>query len=420
MFAALLKGTHRKQVLVNTGAQLFGKIASTIATFALSFVLARVLGASGFGEYVTITTYVSFFFLIADFGLNAQALQRTDKSGFAQLFSLRVFGSCLLIFVALAILSLIPQQQSSGYTMLVRFGIILFIPAIFFQSMITTANAVFQKNLRYDFAALAQMLGSVITLLVVWFIWITPPSSSTIFVGLVALLLGGAATAAVGMLFAHRLNHWQMDAFPGAVRGLFLPAIPLGLTLISNIIYAHADSVILALSRSSADVGTYGLAYKIFETILVVPTFFMNALYPLLLAHRSDKKKYWSFIRKAALILLGLSLICVIATWVGSPWIPHIKNDFVASIVYIRILALGFPIFFLSSLTMWVLVTAKKQWGLALIYGVGMVINIGSNILLVPTYGPAAAAWITVISEGLILVASAVIVIKQLSNSSTS
>jgi O-antigen/teichoic acid export membrane protein len=75
-----------------------------------------------------------------------------------------------------------------------------------------------------------------------------------------------------------------------------------------------------------------------------------------------------------------------------------------------------FPLYFISSLTMWILITQKKQWKLVGIYGVSMCSNILLNYLFVPQYGYTAAAWITVIGEAIVLLASgaAVLYTKKL------
>ena len=111
-------------------------------------------------------------------------------------------------------------------------------------------------------------------------------------------------------------------------------------------------------------------------------------------------------IKKAGLILGGTSLGTVIIGWSMAPLIGFIRPEFVPSITYLRILLLGIPVFFFTSLTMWVLITLKKRMILASIYIASMVLNITANIILTPNIGPLAAAWITVASELFILVLS--------------
>jgi O-antigen/teichoic acid export membrane protein len=59
---------------------------------------------------------------------------------------------------------------------------------------------------------------------------------------------------------------------------------------------------------------------------------------------------------------------------------------------------------------MWMLIARKQQIILMFIYGISMMINIILNIMFIPTYGTTAAAWITVISEGIVLIMSGFVV----------
>lgn len=408
---SVLQTSVRAQVGFNTAFQLIGKTVSAGMTLLVTFLLARQFGAEGYGDFVKVITYVGFFFLLADFGLNATFLQQDNKS-LAALFGIRVVTGGALVFCALALLAFVPHGSESGYTTAVRLGIVVFAPAIFFQSLITTANAVFQKHLRYDLTTVSVTAGSTLTIIVLGAILFGNIPAS--IAGSVPFLAGSIMTAAVALWFCAHITPLSVAFVPRDMVRLFIPTIPLGLTLISNVIYAHADSVILTLTRPTLEVGTYGFAYKIFETLLVIPTFFMNAVYPLLLREKIYSVKFMMLIKKSSLFMICASVIVCIFVWVMAPLMLHIKSDFSASVMYVRILSLSFPFFFLSSLVMWVLITLKKQWMLAGFYIVSMAANILMNIWLIPVHGALAAAWITVISEGVVLVVSSTALLRYI------
>jgi len=167
-------------------------------------------------------------------------------------------------------------------------------------------------------------------------------------------------------------------------------------------------------------VGIYGFAYKFFELPLVIPTFFMNAVFPLLLLSR--KSTDWNtFTRQAnqsAVILLSLSIIIVVCGYIAAPLLSFIKSDFQGSILPFRILLLSLPVFYLTSVTMWVLIALKKRAQLFFIYFISMIVNIGSNVLLIPQYGYMAAACITVVSETIVLLFSFLVINKHFSEQS--
>jgi O-antigen/teichoic acid export membrane protein len=153
----------------------------------------------------------------------------------------------------------------------------------------------------------------------------------------------------------------------------------------------------------------YGLAYKFFEFPLVFPTFFMNAVYPFMVQSQVSESRYlnlWRITKKSLIILLGISLLFVIGFWIAAPLLTLIREDFSASIEPFRILILGLPLFFVSSVFMWVLVTVGKQRLLLVLYGGSMIVNAVLNYLFIPRFSYLAAAWITLVSEALVVVAS--------------
>ena len=61
----------------NTLVQLVGKLITAGITFLITFIIAREYGAVGYGEFTKIIAFVSLFYLIVDFGLNAVRLKET-------------------------------------------------------------------------------------------------------------------------------------------------------------------------------------------------------------------------------------------------------------------------------------------------------------------------------------------------------
>lgn len=411
----------RLAIAANTISQLIGKVVGAGTTVILSLFLARQFGVEGYGDFVKVTTYVAFFFLIADFGLNAVYLQKQkDACAFGSLLGTRFIGATFLIFLSLAILAFLPRGQSQGYTDTVRLGIILFSPAILFQALITTANAVFQKRLRYDIATVALIVGSVGTLGVLIVLVRLPGNAAVI--GSLAILFGTITSALVSLFGVKHLEGSVSVSFsPARMIALFVASLPLGLTLLFNLVYGHVDSIILTLTRSTTEVGVYGLAYKMFEIVLVFPTFFMNAVYPVLLKAKqggersaANDQRFLKIIKQSFIFLFLASCFLSVVLWFAAPYLSRIQQGFAASIAPIRVLSLSLPLFFVSSVTMWTLIALKKQVLLVGIYGSAMLINVVFNVWLIPVFGYMAAAWITVVSEGLVLLISGFFLLKYI------
>lgn len=400
----LKQSSVSRQVSFNVLFQVLGKAISASTTFFITLSLAHMFGAAGYGDIVKVITYVSAFFVIADFGLNAVYISADQKThALPSLFLIRVLWSGFLLAVSYVVLSVIPVGSGDGYSQAVRLGIFLYAPSIFFQSVITTTNAVFQKHLRYDYGVYAVVVGSVASLVAIYFFSITPHAPA--LVGASVYLIGSVATSIVAFFCVKKLETFTTKPQKRYMKDLFIASLPIGLTLVANIIYSHADSLILTLTRTTIEVGTYGFAYRFFETLLVIPTFMMNASYPVLLVSKKQSRELLlRRYKKLATTLIILSVGIGVVIWMMAPLLSYVREDFLASVTYIRILVLSLPLFFLSSLVMWMLFVFKKRWQLTIIYVIAMIVNIVANMQFVPQYGAIASAWITIISEGLVLV----------------
>lgn len=413
------------KIALNTFSQALGRVLSGVAGFTISLLVAKNFGAEGFGDFIKITSFVAAFYLLADFGLNAiylnQAADEKEVSvskQWSRLFILRLMLGLFLVFVALATLTILPMGRSDGYTKLVRFGIIIFSPTIIFQAVITSANAYFQKKLRYDLATTATLGGSFFSLALIWWLSSLSNLSSAFILIIVFLGLGSLTTAVLSLVFVRKFkvtlyNHHTFRQMFGLLR----QSIPLGITLIFNLFYFRVDSFILTITRSTAEVGIYGLAYKIFELPLAFATFFMNSVYPLMLENLKTEKKrissnFLTIVKKAFIVLFSSSLVLTAIIFIASPMVMQIRPDFASSSSALRILSLSLPVFFITSLLMWILIALKRQTTLMFIYGLAMMVNVVLNLFLVPRFGYVAAAWITLASEALVLFLSAMAVYK--------
>ena len=391
------------KVAWNTASQLFGKVIGSGTMLLVSIMIARSFGAAGYGDFTKITTFVAFFYLFVDFGINAVFLKR--QSDWATLLGMRIIGGVLLMFLAIALLSFLPQGETQGYTGLVRLGIILFSPTILIQGLVVSANAIFQKHLRYDLATLALTIGNIIIVVLVAGAVYGLSSRVGVIGVTTSLLLGLSITAIVSLFLVRQIEGpIRMSFDKMTAKALFMASLPLGLTLLFNQVYFRIDSFVLALTRSTSEVGFYGLAYKMFELPIVIPTFFLNSVYPLLLVEQTPNFK--KILRKSFFVLLIISLLLLVVFWFAAPLLIYIRPEFAESIPLLRVLTLGLPFFFLSSLVMWALIALGKQIVLAGIYGSLMAITIVLDVLVIPTFGAIGAAWITVGSEALVLLIS--------------
>ncbi len=405
----------KKKVLFNTGAQFVNRLAISGSAFLVSLLIARYFGVRGFGEYSKATTFIAIFYLFADFGINAVVLKeindkpREEKKIIGNLFGLRMLLGIFLTIIAVLITFFLPYDSSrnEGFTPLSKMAIFALCPLILYQAYVNTVSAIFQKNLKYERMAIAGFLGSVATLIAVFILLLFKNS-------LPVVMLGYLFGAVIGVLFYQLLVKKVFADFSlffsvEKMKKIIIASIPLGLTLIFNLVYFRADIFILTYYRTTSEVGVYGLAYKFFEFALTIPALFANSLYPILLNRSKDKQVFKQTTFKAGGFLLLMSFFVMVFFYVSSPLLVLIRDDFYPSISILRTLSFSMPFFFLSSLFMWILITYGKNKQLLYIYFLGMIVNLLLNFLFIPLYGINAAVVITILSEFLIMILSGLV-----------
>jgi O-antigen/teichoic acid export membrane protein len=404
-----------RRILTNTLAQLVARAAASTVTFAVTVMLARSVGAVFFGDFVIITTYVSLFALLTDAGLNAVYVRDSDQqiiddSTWNKLLSTRIILAtgislaALIFFVPMAMLVKIPV------TSLLIISFLMYLPVVFFQSIITTANAWFQKNLIYHYHAKAMLLGAVSTATLLPLLFFVPKNLH--LPGTLGLLaLSPAVGAFFSLLFVKKTIGVNIDIFFDLFRTFdeIRAALPLFLALVLNALYLKADMFLLSGLVSPEAVGIYGYAYKFFELLLVFPTFLINSWYPQLIRQYRQKisdNSYFRYLRETAGKVFIISLVMAGIAQAASFFLVLLAPNFSQSQVPFQLLCAGLPVFFLTSLSMWSLIIQRKYQTLITVYAIGLAVNIILNFILIPksSYNGAAAA--TVITEFITLLLS--------------
>ena len=388
--------TTNLSVFSNTAVQLFAKAITVLSNIFVMILILRGYGVAGAGEYTKALSYVAVFYFLCDFGLNAIAVrlatEEKNTTVFSHLLVVRTVGSLILVFIALAILPFLPYDVSTGigYSPLTMGAIILLIPTIILYGLQLSTNAIFQFTMRYDKAAISTIIGTL-TSLALFYIAVT--FQWPFVVAMIAYGVGYGVMAFVSLLLARisitipSREQWTR---------LLFGAFPLGTILFINFIYSKADIFILTGYRSTEEVGYYGLAYRVFEVLLTIPTFFANSFYPVLLGLISSKSTdLHQHLTKYSKLLLGSAVGIGILSFVFQDYLTFIDPAFAQAIPLFRILIFSLPFFFLSSLYQWVLIATKQYGLLLLIYAIAMTLGVSMNLFFVPRYGAMASALIT-------------------------
>lgn len=409
------------KITTNTAAQIAARFVTTATTLIVTLLVTHNLSKSDWGIFVTITSFVSLFYVLSDLGLNSvfvrEILKNKEKESyfFGNLVVLRVILSIITVLLALAVLSLTDHSN------FIKIGIIISLSTVLTISLFNTCVALFQAKLKYDQAALADVAGSLVTLVLAYLFVVS--SFSIIFV-VIAYSLGSLIRALISIYLAKsEVQMFKLGFDRNFWSSLLFSSLPVGLTLIFSQFAANIDKQVVYLANYQPNLNLnndlaaayYGLAYRIFEFGIILPAFFVNSAYPFLL---HDKVKnpitFFTNFLSYGKILLGFGVATTISIFVLGDQIIGIFGDYQESLTSLRILALGYPIFFITPLLMWTIISLRKEKFLPLVYGFAALFNFAANFFFVPRIGFNAASIITVLTEILILVSLFIILLPLL------
>ena len=396
----------------NTVYQLVGKLITMSVTILLTLLVTRNYGVGGYGEFSLMQSFPALFFIIVDFGLNAISVREVSKEerGIFDYFINVLFFRALFSVLFIIFLSIVIQFFP--YSMDLKFGIRLSLLLILTQSLYASTNIIFQYKMRYDLSVLGLVSGYALILLLS-FDFVMRNASIT-WVNF-TYVFGGLVTFVVNFGLILRLDierNFELDI--GLIKKLFREALPLGIMFVFSQMNFKEDALLLSLLKvpdwisltNTQVVGVYSLPYKVFEVALVLPTFFMNATFPVLMRHmRQGEAKLKDTLKKITLFLLFSGILVGALGAIFAPLIIGVLGgeSFSRSVDVLRILIGGVFIFYLTQPLSWLIIALGRQIYLPYIYFFSVLLNLTFNLIFIPRYSFYAASVITVTSEFFIL-----------------
>lgn len=405
--------TLSAQVARNTIVQIIGKAIATVLGLAAIAIMARYLREIGFGQYTTIITFLSFFGIIADFGLTLVTSQMISQPGREQavllnnLFSLRLISAIVFLGLAPLLILFFPYEP------IIKLGVAVAVPSFFFMALNQILVGWFQKNLTMTIVAAAEVISRLILLggIII---------SAYLNLGLLSILAAMTAASLASFIMHYWFSRrfikisWQIDLT--VWRQIIKKSWPLGLTIFFNLIYLRADIFILSLLKSQADVGIYGATYKVIDVLTTLPFMFSGLILPILTAAWAnlDFLKFNRVLQKSfdAMIITAVPLI-IGAQLTSRPLMLLIAGESFSQSAYIlKILVLAIGFIFVGCLLAHAVIALDKQKNMIGAYIFTAITSLAGYLIFIPRFSYYGAAWVTVYSELAIALFSLYMVIK--------
>ncbi len=214
-----------------------------------------------------------------------------------------------------------------------------------------------------------------------------------------ALVLAVVAVAGWGWLARRLKPHFDRRL----VRPLVVFALPLIPHAFAMSGLATLDQLVLQDVLGARETAVYAFAYRFGMALHVVALGFSGAWGPLLFAHLDGGHRRDDLEGLARTYIRGMLALAVVAGAAMVPLAAWVGGDvYRTSLPLLPVILYGYLWFALYPLAAAYLAHAGRTGRLAAASSAALVVNLALNYWLIPTFGPAAAAWTTVASYALL------------------
>lgn len=394
------------------------QIAARVLNLALGIVVTslvvRTLGEAGFGEWSTLLVAIQLTAYFTSFGVESVAVRQVaieperEADWIGALLTVR-----LILSVPAGITGLIVVLLAQNSTAMLLAGLILLAQVPF--NTVSSLRVVYQSRVRNDLPMYFLTLNSVLWGAAVVIIYFAGG-------GIVALAIAMTATGLVTVIWQAVIAlRFVKPHFPpprAAMVELTRIGVPVGTAGLLIIIYARIDQLIVYAIAGAADAGLYGSVYRVIEQAHFVPISLMTTAAPILAATWGQDRQHMLGLSRLIAELLSVASLggLAVAIVVAQPLTVFLfGQSFADAAPALPVLAGAFVFICYGYLNSNLLLVIGLQKRLIITGLIALVLNVAGNLIFVPTYGFMAAAWATLITELVVVLAATYFVRHALS-----
>ena len=405
MFAATEARSLRDRLLKSATGSFSLRIASTGFSFIISVVLARLLGAAGYGTYSYVTGWIALLAVPAMFGLDRLlireiAVYRTQSAWGLMKGLLRWANMTVLVvsfgleLVAAGLIWIFAEHFDFETSSALWAGLLM-LPLVAFVDIRQAAMRGFNHivvSLLPDFFIRPLTLIALLGCAYLFFgsglkpQWALGLNAAAVAVALLVatyLLRKMVPQPARGASPAYQTSAWVRSALP--------------MMLISgmNVINNRTDTIMLGTMKTAEVVGIYTVAHRGAQLILLIQTAVNVALAPTIasLHAAGEMQRLQRVVTKSAQVVSLVSLSIALGLILfGDAFLSLFGSEFIKAYPTLAILIAGCIVNTAAGSVGILLVMTGHERDAAMAVGIAVVLNVIFNAALIPHWGAEGAA----------------------------
>lgn len=387
-------------ILDNFGWLFLDKILRMGVGLLVGVWIARYLGPAQYGQLNYAIAFVSMFGAIAGLGLNSIVVRDLVKhpdgtdNTLVTAFLLQTLGGLLTVVTIISVMAwLRPDDDFTRMMVAVLSFSLVFkstdVVRYWFEAQVQSRYAVWVENAVFVLVSIVKIGAILMALELMAFVWIS---------------LFEAMFASFGLIAIGIAKGWRIrlpDASFQRAMSLLKDSWPLLLSGLSVMIYMRIDMVMLEEISGNWEVGIYAAATRISEIWYFLPMIIVSSVTPYIIRfHTVDPILYLQRMRSLYFIMAWLATIVSLLLSIFSSQIVRLLfgDQFEDAAPVLAIHLWASLAVFLGVASSQHLIAEQLQVVSLYRTLIGLVCNVGLNLILIPEMGSRGAAVATVIS----------------------
>lgn len=383
----------------NTGWLLFEQIFRMGLSLIITSLMARYLGTEDFGSINYSLAFILIFTSLSNLGIDNIIVNEIIKNRKATgkivgtTIFLRFLFSLLSIFLLFFLIN--NMDAHSGTVRIITLIQSISLVFIVFNSI----EYWFQSNLQSKYIVISNSVA--FTLISSWRLFAIFTGKSVYYFALATVI--EALVISVFMIFFYvKFNGPKLQVSFKTAKHLLSKSYHFFVAGLLIMVYTQIDKIMLGQMTNVGTVGIYSAAMTISNLWVFIPFAIIESARPIIMASKSESET--SYIRKYKQLYCSIIWISIGASIVISllskPIILVIYGEQFINSVYVLMILIWSRIFSLIGSTRAIWLTVENLGKFQVIFvGIGALLNVGFNLLLIPQYGAIGAAIATLITE---------------------
>ncbi|WP_198597269.1 flippase [Gracilimonas amylolytica] len=400
-FKDLLETSEVRKYTLNTSWMMGEKILAIALTMVTSIIVARYLGPEKFGILSYAISLSSLFAIATHMGLSGLAVRelvnkpKETPELMGSIFGVKFIGAMIAFTGYLVFINLFSDKSSTEFWVLILVSVTIFLKPF------EVFDYWFQAKVKAKYSSIVRSVS--ITAVSILKIILVITSAGLLEIAATYVV----QTVIVITLFTYffikkadiQIRNWSFNI--NKVKELLGEGWMLMLGAIFAMVYLKIDQIMLRWIVGADEVGIYSVAARISEAWYFIPTIIVSSIFPKLLELKKENpekfhRRLQQLFNFLFLIALGLAILI---SFISTPLIETLyglEYQKAAIILSIHIWA-GVFIFMRAAFSKWVLVEDAVAFSL-ITQGLGALVNIILNIILIPYFQGFGAAVATICS----------------------